>query len=151
LGREGLALDSLADLYRDVSLGYGPTGIGVLSDWLLGGNQGQVVTAAALLEEVPNRFVFDHLELVGQTLDRAEGFGDECLGAVARGFSKIAPSGMRSGTPGQPYPQDIALRDRCLEVLPRLPEGGTANRLFRDVLRRAERDIEAAAREDDDE
>jgi hypothetical protein len=150
LGKGGLALASLADLYRDVSLQYGPTGVEVLAEWLLGGDRGQMGTAAALLEEARSRFVFDQLELVGRALDRAEAFGEECLRAVGGVFYKVATSGMRSGTSGQPFPQDLALRDRCQEVLPRLPAGGPAYCLIRDVLRRAERDIQAAVRDEEE-
>jgi hypothetical protein len=151
LGKERLALDSLADLYRDVSLQYGSTGIEVLADWLVEGNREQMETAGALLKRACSRFVFDQVDLVGRALDRADAFGDECLRAVGGVFYKIATSGMRSGTPGQPFPQDLALRDRCQEVLPRLPAGGAAYHLFRDVLRWAGRDIQAAIREEEDE
>jgi hypothetical protein len=150
LGKKDLALDSLADLYRDVSLHYGPTGIEILATWLLDGNRDQMETAVALLDKAPSHFVFDQLELVGRTLARAETFGDERLNAVSGVFYKIATSGTRSGTSGQPFPQDLALRDRCQEVLPRLPAGSAAYRLFRNVLRRAERNIHEAVREEEE-
>jgi hypothetical protein len=150
LDKSGLTLHSLASLYRDVSHQYDPTGTEVLADWLLNGNPEQMETAAALLEDAPKLFVFEQLGLVSSALDRAETFGDDCLNTVAGVFYKIAYSGTRSGTSGQPFPQDIALRDRCREVLPRLTAGCAAFRLFRDVLRTAERDIDAAAQEEGD-
>ena len=125
LDKKGLTLKSLADLYRDVSQQYGPVGVDVLADWLVKGNQGQMETAAALLEETSTQFVFDQLELVVRALDRAEAFGNECLRKVAGVFYKIAMSGIRSGTPGQPFPQDIALREQCQKLLPQLPADRT--------------------------
>jgi hypothetical protein len=106
--------------------------------------------AVSLLEKAPSRFLFDHLELVTQALDRAEGFGDDCLGRVAGRFYTIATGGERSGPSGQPFPEDVALRDRCQEALRSLPPGGAAHRLFRDVLSRAEREIQSATEEDED-
>ena len=150
LDKKGLTLKSLADLYRDVSQQYGPVGVDVLADWLVKGNQGQMETAAALLEETSTQFVFDQLELVVRALDRAEAFGNECLRKVAGVFYKIAMSGIRSGTPGQPFPQDIALREQCQKLLPQLPADRAAYRLFRDVLREAERDIQAAAQDEEE-
>jgi hypothetical protein len=141
----------LADLYRDVSQGYGSAGTEVLADWLLNGNQKQLEASAALLEEAPSCFVFDQIDLVIRVLDRAARFGDDCSRAVAWLFCKIATSGMRMGTAGQPFPKDIALRDRCREVLAKLPVGSASSRLFRDVLSKAERNIEAAAQEAADE
>jgi hypothetical protein len=151
LGKEGLTINLRADLYRDVSQRYGATGIEVLAEWLLNGNQEQLEVATALLEEAPSGFVFDQIDLVSRVLDRAEGFGDGCSRAVAWFFYKIATSGMRTGTPGQPFPKDIALRDRCQEVLAKLPVGCAASRLFRDVLSKADRDIEVAVQAAADE
>jgi hypothetical protein len=150
LDKEGLTPHFLADLYRDVSLGYGLVGTEVLADWLLNGNLRQMETAAALLDSAPSRFVFDYLELVSRTLDRAEAFGEDWQRRARGVFYKIATSGTRSGTAGKPFPKDIALRDRCREVLATLPTGGAAYRLFRDVLERAERDIRAAAKDEDE-
>jgi hypothetical protein len=150
LGRRSLALDSLAELYRDVSQRYGPVGIEVLADWLLNGSPAQMEAAAGLLNKAPNSFVFGHLELVSRALDRAEGFGDDCFRRVGGIFYSIATSGMRSGPSGQPFPQDIALRKRCQELLSTLPAGSSVFRLVRDVLRTVERDIQAATQDDDE-
>jgi hypothetical protein len=150
LGKVGLPLDSLADLYRDVSLRYGAAGTEVLSEWLLNGTPGQMETAAGLLEQAPKNFIFHQLDLVSRALERAEAFGEECLGAVEGCFYRIATSGTRSGTPGRPYPQAIVLRDRCLEVLSGLPVGRAAYRLFRGILQRAEWNIQAAVRDEEE-
>jgi hypothetical protein len=56
---------------------------------------------------------------------------------------------MRNGTPGEPYPQDIELRNRCQAVLPSLTAGGPLHRLVRELLRGAERNIREATQEDD--
>jgi hypothetical protein len=119
--------------------------------WLLNGERGQIETAAALLEGAPKHFVFDQLGLVEQTLEQAGTFGQDCQRRVANSFLSIAISGTRSGPPGQPYPQDITLRDLCQEALPSLPRGGATFRLFQDVLRRVEQNIEAATHEQDED
>jgi hypothetical protein len=150
LGKKGLPLSLLADLYRDLSGGYGPAGTEVLAEWLLHGNPEKMKTAATLLEEAPSQFVFDHLELVVPTLDRAEASGDEWLRRLSSAFFRIAASGMRSGTPGQPFPQDITLRDQCQEVLRRLPVGGPTYRLFRDLLKEADQNIVRAVQDDEE-
>jgi hypothetical protein len=151
LGMEGLVLRSLADLYHDASQQFGPAGIDVLAEWLLGGNQQQMETAACLLEHAPSSFVFDQLELVSRALDRAEALGGGCCRRVGFAFYRIAMSGMRSRTTGEPYPQDIALRDRCQAVLPTLAAGSPIHGLVRDVLERAERNIREATQEDDED
>jgi hypothetical protein len=147
LDKTGLVLHSLVELYRDVSLGYGNDGVAMLEDWLLNGDQGQMETGAALLEAAPNRFVFDQLELVGRVLDRAETFGEECHRMVSRVFYKIATSGMRRGTPGQPFPEDLALRDRSRLALQNVASGSSVYRLLIGVLSRSEQDIKRTTEE----
>lgn len=147
----GLVLHSLADLYRDVSRLFGPVGIEVLVEWLIGGNERQTRTAMALLEHAPSSFFFDELELVVRALDRAEALGEDYSRQMAAAFFRIAMSGMRSGTSGEPYPQDIALRDRCQAVLPTLAVGLPVHRLVLEILRRAEQNIREATQEEDDD
>lgn len=78
------------------------------------------------------------------------GLGKECLGTVGSVFFAIEAYGVRSGASVQPFAQDIALRDRCREMLSRLPGGGAASQLFRELLGNAERDIQEAIREDEE-
>jgi hypothetical protein len=150
LGKKGLTLGLLAELYRDLSVSYGPVGTEVLSEWLLHGNPEQIKTAATLLEEAPSQFVFDHLDLMVRILDRAEAAGDGCLRGVTVVFYRIAACGAKSGPSGQPFPEDIALRDRCQAVLGTLPVGGSARRLFQDLLKRAEQNIVAALQDEEE-
>src|SRR5262249_18474669 len=117
--------------------------IGVLEDWLINGNSGQMQTAAALLQAAPNHFVFDKLDLVTRALNRAEAFGNDCVAAVASAFFRIARS--------QLFPEDIKLRERCEEVLSKAPEGEATFRLFLDVLRSTERGSTAPVQEQEDE
>lgn len=151
LGKEGIALHYLADLYHEASRGGGEVGTEVLGEWLLAGGRRQLETAAALLERAPSGFVVDHLELVGRALERAEAFGEDCYRDVAFEFHRVAMSGMRTGTAGEPYPRDIELRNRCQAVLPTLPPGSPVERLVRGVLSGAERNIREAVRDDENE
>jgi hypothetical protein len=95
----------------------------------------------------PGSFVFDQLELVGQALDRAEAFEDDCSRRVGFASYRIALSGMRSGTPGEPKPRDMALRVRGQAVLSTLAVGSPVHGLVRDILRGAGRNIREAAQE----
>lgn len=50
-------------------------------------------------------------------------------------------SGMRSGTPGQPFPETIEQRDRSQEIAKDLPAGSIEKRFYTDMAKSAERDI----------
>ena len=50
-------------------------------------------------------------------------------------------SGVKSGTPGEPYPQDIQCRDKAIEVLKSLPRYSVAYELYDDLRKDAEYEI----------
>jgi hypothetical protein len=90
------------------------------------------------------------LELVSRALDRAETLGDDCSGAVKNAFYSIAATGVKLTTMGEPCLEDIALRDRCRDVLPQLPVGGAAYHLLREVLNWAEQIFYIPVEEDEE-
>ena len=53
----------------------------------------------------------------------------------------MARTGLKSGTAGQPFPQDIACRDRAKEVLESLPRYSVAYELYDGLRRDAEIEI----------
>ena len=128
----------LHDLYREVSLHYSNAGIEVLAEWIRAGTESQLLDAVDLLSHGPNDLVFERQSLVTMALDRAAGFGSECHRRANARFVSLASSGMRSGPAGEPYPQDIALRNRCDELLRALSPDDRRHRLFTDIRQQAQ-------------
>jgi hypothetical protein len=113
----------------------------VLKEWLETDDPARVEAAAALLREAPSLFVFQHSDLVVDLLDRADGLGDECYRHVGAHLYASATCTMKQGVAGQPFPQDIQLRDRADDALRTVPAGSPAARLFESLRRTAEREI----------
>jgi hypothetical protein len=59
--------------------------------------------------------------------------------------------GERHGAAGQPFPQDIELRDRALEMLNKFPVGSRAYQFYAGVLKVAKRNIAKALTEAEEE
>jgi hypothetical protein len=57
-------------------------------------------------------------------------------------------SGVRSGTPGEPFPEDIEQRDKSLRIAEQLPTGSIEHKFYSDMAKAAE---ESIAREMDDD
>ncbi len=150
LDKPALSQHGLTKLYRHASLNYGPTGVDVLGEWLLSGNESKLRTAVALLADAPRYLIFDSIEQIAQSLECAERFGDDCLRSVASQLHNIATLGSKSGTPGQPFPEDIQVRNRCQEVLKQLPVESVIYRFINDVLRTANRLIQEATSDGDE-
>lgn len=50
-------------------------------------------------------------------------------------------SGVRSGTPGEPFPETIEQRDKSREIAKDLPAGSIEKRFYTDMAKSADRDI----------
>src|SRR5581483_11734992 len=98
-----------ADLFKMVSAGYDKATLNVLAEWINSGDIKKLEAAAALLSEAPNSFVFTHTDYVVATLEQANKLGKSCLDRVSSWLFGAAISGGRTGTPGQPFPQDIEM------------------------------------------
>jgi hypothetical protein len=50
-------------------------------------------------------------------------------------------SGIRSGTPGEPFPETIEQRDKSRDIAKDLPAGSIEKRFYADIAKSADRDI----------
>ncbi len=116
----GLAAHIYPDLFRIVSLNYSDVALEVLQEWFDSEEEQKVVAAAHLLREAPRGFLFSHLDYFDRVLEQSYVLGDECYTQVAHYVSYCEVFGSRHGTPGQPFPEDVQLRERALEAAKRL-------------------------------
>ena len=73
----------ITKLFKEVSFGYGPRCLPVLSEWIKSGDPTRIEAATALLRDAPAAFVFDHFDFVSNAISRAAAAGDECYEAVS--------------------------------------------------------------------
>lgn len=92
-------------------------------------------------------FCFNHPQYIIDYLDRANSFGKEIVKNGISSMYSSTMSGMRSGTPGQPFAKDILARDKSTEILQKLSPLSPAHRLFTLIKDSAEREIESAYKE----
>ena len=105
---------------------------------------------AHILSEVPRTIIWERVEWIGCVLEAAAGRDVDLYKAVTSALYSAVISGVRSGTPGQPYPQDLEQRDRARAIADGLPRGSATERFYRSLQRSAEADI-ARKVEDDEE
>jgi len=131
-----------ADLFRSVSAGYDEVTLKVLDEWIASANEHQLEAAASLLTEAGNIFVWDKKEFVIKLLERANTFGEACYHNVCSSLYHSVVSGVKSGTPGQPFQEDIDQRDKSHEMMQELTYGSPAYKFYESIYNRAKREID---------
>jgi hypothetical protein len=133
------------DLFAAAAGGFDEPASSLLSEVLRSG-EADARTVASVLEEAPNDLVFNHVNFVSDALNAAARFGSDELRRMRGGLWASAIQGVRWGTPGQPFAEDIRLRDECAAIAKTLPQESLAADFYRDLsesgARAAEQEVE---------
>jgi hypothetical protein len=113
-----------------------------LDDWIKSGDEKKLSVVGSILATAPEDFVFENCSFVVDVLDRCAGVSENCADAMRSALWSSASSGMRHGTPGSPFPQDLAKRAAAEHALKSLPVGSQAWKLYKGLLQDSERDIQ---------
>lgn len=137
-----------AHLFRQASRGFCPDSLPVIAEWVESGDARLVRAAGTLLREAPQRFVLENVGFTCGVLRASRACGKECFDGVYSDLFGSAVSGDHSGTPGQPRPRDVAMRDLGRAACERLPGGSLEYRFYSDLVAYAERSIQECLRRD---
>lgn len=113
-----------------------------LRQWISSAGREGFAVATSLARQTPQSFVFEQHEFVIWMMRLARSHGTDILRKLVSALYCAAVSGSRSGVPGEPFPQDIKLRDRAAEVLSGLTRQDPAYELYSDLHRHAIQSIE---------
>lgn len=113
-----------------------------LRQWISSAGREGFAVATSLARQTPQSFVFEQHEFVIWMMRLARSHGTDVLRKLVSALYCAAVSGSRSGVPGEPFPQDIKLRDRAAEVLSGLTRQDPAYELYSDLHRHAIQSIE---------
>ena len=74
-------------------------------------------------------------------MERAQVASYDCFQSVSSYLASSALSGIRSGTPGQPMPEDVALKEQAATVANTFESGSPTFRFYDSVAKSAEANI----------
>lgn len=114
----------------------------VLETWIAGGNAAHFAIVAAVLLKAPRLFVFNEHEFVLRILRAARSVGTSAHRGVSSSLYGTAVSGIRSGAPGEPFPEDIDMKKRAEEMLASISQANPAYELYDDIRHFAQDNIE---------
>ncbi|MFH1543235.1 MAG: helix-turn-helix domain-containing protein [Patescibacteria group bacterium] len=129
------------DLFSMVANEFNGTVMKILNEWIESGSADKIKYAASLISEAPASFIWNNIGFIIKILERAYFQGSECFNSVRSSLGSTLISGGRSGTVGEPFPQDIEMRDKSAEVLANIAPESPAKRFFTDIHQHVLREI----------
>jgi hypothetical protein len=139
-----------AELFNTIDSPIDSNVIGQLRARLPTSEEKDIELIARIFREADNGLVFREREFTLQLLERAHQISQECYRGVSSQLYAATVSGMRSGSPGVPFPEDTRLRDNAREVFKEIPRFTPGYDLFKDLETHAERNIARAIKEGED-
>jgi hypothetical protein len=100
-------------LFKEITLDFTTDCWAILGEWLETNEKAKVEAVARLLDESPPDFIFTRTAFVERILGIAHAIGDECFDIVCHHLQNPSITEGREGVVGQPFPQDVILRDKA--------------------------------------
>ena len=129
-----------ADLFSAVAVKYDSQVVDVLAKTLAAGTEKMTLAVVAVLHEAPRTFIWDEPDFVRTALHTAAKLSEDIQNKMIGALWDATSSGIRGGTPGEPFPETIEQRDRSREIAKDLPAGSIEKRFYTDMAKSAARD-----------
>lgn len=115
--------------------------------WLETAGKGDIEVMSLLLREADEDFIFRESTFVATLLRRAKQFGKKTYETATHSLYAAATTGMRSGTPGEPFPRDLEAKQKAEALLRNLSRTSAEYQLYDLIKQHSEREITDAIRE----
>jgi len=138
-----------AEIFRAIAQEFDESVIEVLDEAINTGSRDQIEVVGAILHKAPRTVVWKNVPFVRRVLSAAAQHGEDCLQRVGSGLHAAVVSGIRSGTPGEPFSEDVEQRDTAAEIARALPRGSLEERFYRSLQASAEHSIRWSMAEDE--
>lgn len=133
---------------------FGPFDAGIvvfLEEWLAASTVEDLGIIASIVREADQDFVFSQSAFVSALLERARQEGPKVHRMVSSQLYCSAVSGMRQGTPGEPFPEDVILLRKAEEMLAKTPRFSAAYDLYEALVQHSNSAIRRAALDDEED
>ena len=121
--------------------------LSLIQDWIEFSTPEDIRIISQVLSESHSNFVFEKRAFVTLFLDKAKQHGKELLNTAVSALYRSAITGLKRGSPGEPFPEDILMRDESEKALQEIPRFAPAYRLYESLKKHAETDINRSIKE----
>lgn len=108
-----------------------------LEEWAFSPLEEQIEIVASILGEAPHNFVFKNSDFAIKFLSHASSVSDNCYKTASSALFGATISASKTGIPGEPFAEDIALRDDSDEVIKNLPKDSPAYKFYKNLYNHA--------------
>ncbi len=128
----------------------------LLLDWMSSGTLAHARLVARVLRESQPALIYEHPKFIRDILNTSELIGEEAVDEIRSAIASAAHSGVRGGTPGEPFPEDLKMEEHCKQMLASLSRIEPTFDLYDGLLKDAryaiarERKSKESLEEDDD-
>ncbi|WFP16174.1 helix-turn-helix domain-containing protein [Citricoccus muralis] len=130
------------ELFAAAAGSFDDTVLSLLLKLVQTGTSEDCATIAEVLSAAAPSMVFDQIDMVSELLDAAARLGSQSLQRMRSGLWASAVTGTRSGTVGEPFAEDVRIRDEGAAIASRLSPGSHAEAFYRDLSESGARTIE---------
>ena len=105
------------------------------------GTPTDAILVSHVLSHADSLFVFKQRSFVQSFLEKAEDFGKETYEHAFDSLYQSATGGLKRGIPGEPFPEDVRMRDESEKALSETPRFSSAYPLYETLKKHAEWNI----------
>ena len=148
--RPGMIHFWLPKLFALVSAGIDDTARAVLGEWIVDTDAAKLSAVGVLLRDAPRGFVFTQTDFVIRLLETASHACRDTYDRIVSDLYGSATQGIRHGTPGRPFPQDVEMRDSAAVMVERFRGRPAAREFYEAIVKHADNSIERSLLDDED-
>ncbi|MEU4321265.1 helix-turn-helix domain-containing protein [Nocardia fluminea] len=119
-----------SSLFAAAAVGFDEPVLALLQQTLQLGTDLDTQVVCLALQEAPDDLVFREVDFVIDALTALSARSAKQLGWIQDALGQSALTGTRHGVPGEPYPQDIRLRDECAGIAEQLVDAAPVAATF---------------------
>lgn len=116
---------------------YGQILLDLLLDWMSSSTQAHARLVARVLQESQPTLIYEHSKFIRDILNAAELICEDALDEIRSAIAAATLSGVRGGTPGEPFPEDLRMEQHCEQMLASLSRAEPAFDLYDGLLKDA--------------
>jgi hypothetical protein len=138
-------------LFGLVAGSFGPATQAVISELAEEKTEEDYNLIAILLHEVPREFIFLEKDLCANLLEAANGISEHAFKSISGQLLARSQSGGFMGIPGEPFPQQVSIRDRAAKLATEYADRPVVAKFYTDVTQFAQEMIDRQLERDEEE
>ncbi|NWF65807.1 MAG: helix-turn-helix domain-containing protein [Chloroflexi bacterium] len=137
-------------LFKSISNNFDEVGVAVLLEWVNSGEKEKVEGVGIIIEDAPENFIFQHTDFVSKMLASARPYGQDFLKLTRNALAHSAIFRSKHGTPGQPMPEDVELKENSEKMLSTFAVSTPEYELFESLVKHANWEIKDQLKRDEE-